>query len=121
MECLIPDCKRKTYARGLCANCYQSAIRMIRNERTTWEQLIKEGFAKKAGTRGCGPNKFSRAFNALTTTDLLCQLRPQSLDDSMSNEELLRGFPPEVQAKFAEPANFAGSFSQWNPEKHGVV
>jgi hypothetical protein len=87
---------------------------MVRNERTTWEQLIKEGFAKKAGTRGCGPNKFSRAFYGLDSTDST----PQSLDDSIGNEKLMYGVPPETQAKFAEPA---GSLPPWNPEKHGVV
>jgi hypothetical protein len=87
----------------------------IQNGITTWDELVEKGLANESRTPTRGQGKFRVAFLALDSADSA----PQSLDDSIGNEELLRGFPPEVQAKFAEPA---GSLPPWrNPEKHGVV
>lgn len=45
-KCLNPNCKRAALTRGLCANCYQAAIRFIKTGVSTWAKLEKEGKAK---------------------------------------------------------------------------
>jgi len=45
--CLNPTCERKTNCRGLCMLCYQTAGRLVRAGRTTWDELEAKGKCKK--------------------------------------------------------------------------
>jgi len=42
-KCLVPNCSHEGHCRGLCANHYNQATAMVRLNRTTWEELIKNG------------------------------------------------------------------------------
>lgn len=41
--CLYPNCGKDSYSRGLCVRHYHSARSLVRANRTTWEQLEKNG------------------------------------------------------------------------------
>lgn len=46
-RCAVPTCERSILAsRGLCNSCYQSALKLVRENRTTWKQLESLGLAK---------------------------------------------------------------------------
>lgn len=46
-KCLVPDCSGLGYSRGLCHSCYYVAKRLVKNGRTTWEQLAIDGKIQK--------------------------------------------------------------------------
>ena len=35
--CVIPDCGRVAYSRGICRRCYLAAAASVRQRKTTWE------------------------------------------------------------------------------------
>ena len=39
VKCLVPWCKKKVTARGLCIVCYDVALRLVRSKRTSWNKL----------------------------------------------------------------------------------
>ncbi len=46
MKCLIESCPRdKVKSRGLCAGCYECALRKIREGKATWVDLEQAGMA----------------------------------------------------------------------------
>lgn len=59
--CLIEGCVREVVTRGLCNLCYQTARKYVLRGGTSWEQLVKEGFALKAALRGPGAFAIARA------------------------------------------------------------
>lgn len=56
MKCLRPDCTRTVYTRGLCANDYRTARRLVLEQRTSWPALEAAGKAKPS------QKKFKRRF-----------------------------------------------------------
>lgn len=44
-KCLIKDCDNLSMVRGLCWNCYNSALWQIRKGRTNWRELTDNGLA----------------------------------------------------------------------------
>lgn len=46
--CLVPDCGRDVYARGLCTPHYNAARRLVITDRTSWEKLEKAGKCQPA-------------------------------------------------------------------------
>lgn len=64
-KCLIKDCKRIVSGRGLCANCYATAHVLIKEKKTTWEQLAKMGLARLKPREMQPANPFTRAFMAI--------------------------------------------------------
>jgi len=46
--CLTVGCQRPTEARGLCAGCYQRAVKPVAKKATTWEELERAGRALAA-------------------------------------------------------------------------
>lgn len=53
-RCLVPQCTNLARSRGLCPSCSASARKLIKQGKTTWEELVKKGKALeiKAGVRG---------------------------------------------------------------------
>lgn len=45
LHCLIFDCSKQIYARGLCFAHYRSAQSSVKKGRTTWEKLVADGMA----------------------------------------------------------------------------
>ena len=43
VKCLVPWCKKKVTARGLCIVCYDVALRLVRSKRTSWNKLEEMG------------------------------------------------------------------------------
>lgn len=60
--CLMPECKSPQKYRGLCESCYQSASRLIRLGRTTWETLEEKGWAYPANSGAPLSNPASKAI-----------------------------------------------------------
>lgn len=56
-KCLNPACERGQRSRGLCINCYQAALRLVRQGRTTWKHLEQMGkvLPPAADSRSSGP------------------------------------------------------------------
>ena len=56
-KCLNPQCDRARRSRGLCVNCYQAALRLVRIGRTTWASLEKSGKveAPQSNSKAAGP------------------------------------------------------------------
>lgn len=46
--CLWSECGGKVHIRGLCKNCYQCGLKLIKRGRGTWETFIKMGKATEA-------------------------------------------------------------------------
>jgi hypothetical protein len=46
-KCLFPECSKSIYGRGLCAGHYQSAHRLVIQNKTTWKALEEKGKALK--------------------------------------------------------------------------
>ncbi len=59
--CISPNCVRVPVNRGLCSACYQAACTVVRDGRTTWEELATNGLAKNP----FGLNPFTVAFRKL--------------------------------------------------------
>lgn len=43
--CLVPDCGKKPYIRGLCNSHYPEACKVIQKKKTTWDKLVAAGKA----------------------------------------------------------------------------
>ena len=56
--CLIPECGRKRYGRGLCRGCYQSAVACVRKGKVTWEYLVEAGMSQPISNVGRPQGKF---------------------------------------------------------------
>lgn len=41
--CLVPTCDREARSRGLCINDYNKACRLVREGKTSWEKLERQG------------------------------------------------------------------------------
>ena len=48
MNCLFPKCRDTVLARGLCANHYNTASKLVRAGRVTWAKLVAKGKALEA-------------------------------------------------------------------------
>ena len=46
--CLVEECRREPYARGMCRSCYESARRQIVAGNRSWEELVEMGLARTA-------------------------------------------------------------------------
>lgn len=46
--CLVAECGRLTYARGMCRSCYESARRQVCLGNRTWDELVGMGLALAA-------------------------------------------------------------------------
>lgn len=44
-QCIIPDCTRIAYCRGLCHACYTLAGGLVRSGSTSWNELTANGLA----------------------------------------------------------------------------
>ena len=44
-QCVIPNCSRSRYSRGLCKPCYQSTAARVQRGDVSWKQLIESGLA----------------------------------------------------------------------------
>lgn len=42
-RCIYPECGKKRYARGLCATHYDSARKLVKLGKTSWEKLLENG------------------------------------------------------------------------------
>lgn len=60
--CMTDGCDNTRYGRGLCVACYTAARRMVSEEKTTWEELIKLGLSAKVR-----PGKRSRFYRSFET------------------------------------------------------
>jgi hypothetical protein len=58
--CMIEGCGNPEARRGLCEGCYRSAYRKIKEGKTTWPQLEKDGLAKPLAHTGTA---FHRQFS----------------------------------------------------------
>jgi hypothetical protein len=47
-KCLNPNCENKARVRGLCMNCYGSALNLIKHRLTSWSALEKANKSKPA-------------------------------------------------------------------------
>ena len=61
--CLLPGCGRPVKNRGLCNSCNLAAAKLIKAERTTWEQLEEWGMCLPPKPR----SKFVAAFEDLAS------------------------------------------------------
>ncbi len=43
--CMTPDCGKKGEWKGLCRSCYGQALHLIKDEKTTWDELAEMGLA----------------------------------------------------------------------------
>lgn len=68
MKCLIECCEREANSRGLCWPCYQSALRLVKSGKTTWDELVNMGFVKKSKHGGKEGSNLLSAFNARRMT-----------------------------------------------------
>lgn len=61
--CVTKNCTRPSVSRGLCQTCQMAAKRLIREGKTTWEQLEEMGLInpKKQGREGLFKNAFESA------------------------------------------------------------
>lgn len=41
--CMCPDCKQRSYVRGLCVFHYRVACGLVKRNQTTWDQLESAG------------------------------------------------------------------------------
>lgn len=48
LTCVRPGCDRTHYARGLCYNCYMTALRLVKTGKTTWVELQDNGKCRPA-------------------------------------------------------------------------
>jgi len=59
--CLYPDCEKPPKVRGLCQSHYSTALKLIKEELTTWEELVAAGKALEAKPFGnAGPRNSER-------------------------------------------------------------
>ncbi len=62
-ECMSPSCTRPVYCRGVCRSCYYAARRLIKNEKTTWEDLEKRELVNASyGAGRVHANPLANAF-----------------------------------------------------------
>lgn len=54
-------CEKEEYSRGLCVNAYQSALRKIKQGKTTWQEMEQQG--------KCKINRKSKYANSNQTVD----------------------------------------------------
>jgi len=47
-RCIVGECGREIYARGICRSCYESARRQIAAGRRSWDGLVEIGMALPA-------------------------------------------------------------------------
>lgn len=52
--CLFPNCGGERAGRGLCKNHYNTASRIVRSKKTSWEKLEKAGKSLPHKKRGEG-------------------------------------------------------------------
>ncbi len=45
-KCMYPECDKPILGRGLCKNHYTYATALVREKKTTWEELISKGKCK---------------------------------------------------------------------------
>lgn len=57
MKCLKPDCKKPASYRGLCNADYCIASRLVRDDKTTWDDLVKAGKALPVSTKRTSRNQ----------------------------------------------------------------
>ena len=50
MQCITEGCDNKQRTRGLCNACYYMARVLIRDGKTTWEEMVRRGVAKPSET-----------------------------------------------------------------------
>lgn len=43
--CIIPNCGKEARWKGICSQCYGQASQLIKEDKTTWEQLAALGLA----------------------------------------------------------------------------
>ena len=56
--CIVPDCRRASYCRGICHSHYNSATKLIERKQTTWDKLEKSGKVEPTHNRkGYGKNQ----------------------------------------------------------------
>ena len=58
VKCNNPKCTRAPVIRGLCRACYQTAWRLVRAGKTTWESLEKRNVVSKDGRAMRGTKKW---------------------------------------------------------------
>jgi hypothetical protein len=61
-RCLITNCVRFPFSRGLCSACYTAARVAVKSGKTTWLDLETRGLAKVKAKRGRKHGAFVRAF-----------------------------------------------------------
>lgn len=61
-KCMVPNCVRERKTRGLCSSCYQSALKLVKDGRTTWKGLEDAGKCLKASHAGRGSSKKQEWF-----------------------------------------------------------
>lgn len=64
-KCLVPECDHNASCRGLCRSCYQTAFVLIKQGKTTWDQLVSFGLAGPTKGRHRGVNSLRAAFDAI--------------------------------------------------------
>lgn len=60
--CLVENCGRKVYARGLCGACIAKARRMVREGQSSWNEIERLGLIQPAAYRARGTSIFGQAF-----------------------------------------------------------
>lgn len=66
--CLIKDCGKSSYCRGLCVACHRAATRAIKLRGSSWDELEKLGLALKIHDN----SPFHRAVNLLKPYCIYC-------------------------------------------------
>lgn len=67
--CVINGCDSTAFCRGLCKRCYQNASVAIREEKTTWAELISLGIATQAKGAGRKLSPFALALDQAKQKD----------------------------------------------------
>ena len=71
MICLLPECERSVYARGICISHYNTVCRLVKSERATWEGLEEKGkVLPKKGAQGSRDGSVSWFLNESREEDV---------------------------------------------------
>ena len=77
-ECMYPGCSNEASTRGLCANHYGIAGRLVKDGNTTWDKLIEDGKALPKRTTRRGVKFTGKAQQHFLTDEQITEARQAS-------------------------------------------
>lgn len=110
VKCMTPECKKLSISRGLCACCYQSAVKLVKKGKMTWRQMELAGFCLPS-TRIQGPinNSFKKNLIKMMQQTNGAVLNPQEPDTAEAQRvfrrQTLDSLPtdPLADGEFSDP------------------